>query len=405
MNSDLIIHSVKSLFTRKTRSFLTVLSILIGIMAIFTLISFGLGLSKYVTEISTEMGVDKLVIQPKSFGGISIPEKQMSQDDVDFIANVKGVRDVTGLMIQSAKIQPDEDTKPKYLFLMGFTTEKEEKEIFLELMTVDLYSGRMLKKGDKLKVILGYNYQLPNKIFEKSIRLGEKILVNDVQVEVVGFFESVGNPQDDSNIYMTYEGVEELLGEEQGYEWIMARVEPGEDPKALSEKVFEKLRKFKDQEKGKEDFFVQTFQEQIEMFTNIMRVLNAVLVMIALVSVFVSGINIMNTMYTSVLERTKDIGIMKAIGAKNSDILIIFVAEAGVLGLIGGIAGILVGYGISSLAGFAVAQAGYSFLKPAFPLVLIIGSLLFATITGAGAGMAPAIQASKQEAAESLRYE
>jgi len=229
--------------------------------------------------------------------------------------------------------------------------------------------------------------------------------VNDVQVEVVGFFESIGNPQDDSNIYMTYEGVEELLGEEQGYEWIMARVEPGEDPKALSEKVFDKLRKYKDQEKGKEDFYVQTFQEQMEMFSNIMQVLNAVLVLIALISVFVSGINIMNTMYTSVLERTKDIGIMKAIGAKNSDILIIFVAEAGVLGLIGGIAGILVGYGISSLAGFAVGRAGYTFLKPAFPLVLIIGSLLFATITGAGAGMAPAIQASKQEAAESLRYE
>ncbi|NQU98202.1 ABC transporter permease [Candidatus Woesearchaeota archaeon] len=374
-------------------------------MAIFTLISFGMGLSKYVTEISADMGVDKLVIQPKTMGAMPIPEKQLSQDDVDFIANVKGIKDVTGLMIQSAKIQPDEDTKPKYFFLMGFTTETEEMEIVLELMTVDLDSGRMLKKGDKLKVVLGYNYQLPNKIFEKSVRVGEKILLNDIQVEVVGFFESVGNPQDDSNIYMTYEGVEELLGEEQGYEWVMARVEPGEDPQALSEKVFDKLRKFKDQEKGKEDFFVQTFQEQIEMFTNIMQVLNAVLVLIALISVFVSGINIMNTMYTSVLERTKDIGIMKAIGAKNSDILIIFVTEAGVLGLIGGIAGVLVGYGISSLAGFAVGQAGYTFLKPAFPLVLIIGSLLFATITGAGAGLAPAIQASKQKPVDSLRYE
>lgn len=405
MNTDLIAYSLKSLAARKTRSFLTILSILISIMAIFTLISFGLGLSNYVTEISSEMGVDKIVIQPKTLGAIPIPEKQLSQDDVDFIGNVKGIKTVTGLMIQSVKVQPDKDVKGKYVFLMGITTNKDEKEIFMELMTIEMDEGRELKKGDKLKAVLGYNYQLPNKIFEKSIRLGEKILFNDKIVEVVGFFESVGNPQDDSNVYMTYEGVEELMGIKDRYEWVVARVELGVSSQDMSEKVFEKLRKHKGQEKGKEDFFVQTFEEQIEMFSNIMQILNVVLVLIALISVFVSGINIMNTMYTSVLERTKDIGIMKAIGATNNDILFIFLVESGVVGLVGGIAGITVGFAISSMAGFAVAQAGYTFLKPAFPLALIIGSLLFATITGAMAGLAPAIQASKQKPVDSLRYE
>jgi len=405
MNLDLVRYAVNSLKERKTRSFLTILSILIGIMAIFTLVSFGLGLSNYVSDISQEMGVDKLVIQPKSLGLAPSFDKTLSQTDLDFVSKVKGIKEVTGFMIQFGKVQPNENVQPKYLFLMGGPTDTAGEKLVAELLTVDLHQGRTLKEGDRLKVVLGYNYLLPDKIFEKPLQLGEKILLNDIQVEIVGFYNSIGNPQDDSNIYMTYDGIYELFGVEDEFGWVIARVEQNEDPEAMSDKVTEKLRRFKDQEKGKETFYVQTFQEQIEMFGNILNVLNGILVMIALISVFVSGINIMNTMYTAVLERTKDIGIMKAIGAKNRDILIIFIVESGALGLIGGIAGMLIGYGIASAAGFTVASAGYSFLQPAFPPQLIIGCILFAVLTGVIAGLTPAIQASKQKPVNSLRYE
>ena len=127
--------------------------------------------------------------------------------------------------------------------------------------------------------------------------------------------------------------------------------------------------------------------------------------MIALISVIVAAVNIMNTMYTSILERTREIGVMKSIGAKNRFILLVFVAESGILGLIGGTIGIFFGYGISYLGGRIAAIYGLTMLKPAFPLWLVMGCLLFAFIVGAASGLLPSIQASKLKPVDALRYE
>ena len=177
------------------------------------------------------------------------------------------------------------------------------------------------------------------------------------------------------------------------------------DPAEVAEKAEEKLRKFKDQKKGEEDFYIMTFEQAIEMFGSILSVINGVLVLIALVSLLVAGVNITNTMYTAVLERTKEIGIMKAIGAKNSDIVMIFLFESAVVGLFGGILGVLLGYLIAKGGGIIAANAGYSFLQPAFAPSLIIGCLLFSTLMGIIAGVMPARQASKMNPTDALHYE
>ena len=110
-------------------------------------------------------------------------------------------------------------------------------------------------------------------------------------------------------------------------------------------------------------------------------------------------------MYTAVLERTKEIGIMKAVGATNASILSIYVIEAGMVGMIGGILGVIFGFLISSTGGLMAAQAGFSFLKPAFPIWLTLGSIVFAMGVGAAAGTLPAIRASKMNPVDALRYE
>ena len=110
-------------------------------------------------------------------------------------------------------------------------------------------------------------------------------------------------------------------------------------------------------------------------------------------------------MFTSVLERTKEIGVMKAIGAKNSDILIIFVVESGLIGLIGGVLGILLGYMVSGIGGSIAAANGFALLKPAYPLLLIVGCLVFSFSVGAAAGFFPARRASKLKPVDALRYE
>jgi putative ABC transport system permease protein len=403
MNIDEIKYSLNSLVHRKLRSFLTALSILIGITAIFALISFGIGIQSYVNELAEETGSDKLFILAKGVGAPGTDDTfSLSESDINFVRKIKGTEEVEGLYMSTTEVN-FKDVK-KYFFLIGFRPEK--KEFIGESFNVDIVKGRNLKKGDVGKVVLGYNYQLEGKIFDRSIKVGDKIEVDGSKVEVVGFFSEIGNPGDDSNVYMTDTAFEKFNSDQTGkFGYVMIQAEKGIDPDVLADKVEEKLRKYKGQEKGKENFYVQTFADLIETFGAIIVVINGILVLIALISVVVATVNIMNTMYTAVLERTKEIGVMKAIGAKNNEILFIFVFESGVLGLIGGAIGVLLGYLISSAGGQVAASAGFSSLQPVFPWYLIVGCLLFALLVGTFAGILPSIQASKLKPVDALRYE
>ena len=126
---------------------------------------------------------------------------------------------------------------------------------------------------------------------------------------------------------------------------------------------------------------------------------------IAGISIIVGGIGITNTMYTAVLERTKEIGIMKAVGAQNKDIMLIFLLESGMLGLIGGALGVVFGYLIASIGGQIAVGYGYAILQPIFKWQLVVGCLGFAFFIGAIAGLLPARQASKLRPVDALRYE
>ena len=114
----------------------------------------------------------------------------------------------------------------------------------------------------------------------------------------------------------------------------------------------------------------------------------------------------MNTMYTAVLERTKEIGTMKAVGAKNSDILLIFLFEAGLLGLVGGLIGVLIGIGLAKGAEYSAAVAlGSPMIKASMDPIIIFGALVFSFVVGSLSGVAPAYQASRLKPADALRYE
>ncbi|MEK6820731.1 MAG: FtsX-like permease family protein, partial [Nanoarchaeota archaeon] len=165
-------------------------------------------------------------------------------------------------------------------------------------------------------------------------------------------------------------------------------------------------RKERGEKEGQETFSVQTSSQLLESFNSIFAVVQAVFVGIAAISLIVGGIGIMNTMYTAVLERTKEIGTMKAVGAKNSDILLIFLFESGLLGLVGGAIGIGLGIGIGKAVEIiAQQQLGTPFLRASFSLTLILGALLFSFVVGSVSGVLPALQASRLKPADALRYE
>ncbi len=403
MNIYEIKYALQNLGKRKLRSALTILSILIGITSIFALLSFGIGIQNYVDTLADEAGRDKLFIQARGIGAPGTDETFfLSKDDVRFVEKINGVDEIAGIYLKAAEIKFGNEKK--FYFLMADVVEK--LDFIEETFSVKVISGRRLKEGDLDKAVLGYNYQLKEKIFKSPVRLGDKIEINGNRYEVIGFKEEIGNPQDDTNIYITEKSFEQLFPERKDkFSFVMMSAQKGTGTADLAERVEEKLRKFKDQEKGKENFFVQTFEDALATFTTIINVINGMLVLIALVSVVVAFVNIMNTMYTSILERTKEIGVMKAIGAKNSDILIIFIVEAGLIGLVGGILGIATGYLISSVGGSIAAASGFALLRPSYPLYLILGCLLFSLIVGAAAGFFPARRASKLKPVDALRYE
>jgi putative ABC transport system permease protein len=406
MIGDLIRYIANNMRHRFTRSALTILSILIGILSIFVLISFGEGLRNYMDTIAQEMGTDKLIAQPRGFGPPGTTNTFLTKDDLDFIKKQNGISEATGMIVEQSEVKIDERKLGKWVFIMGMSTDSAEQRIIEEAFAgFEILKGRALKKGDKNKITVGHNYQIPDKIFSKPLKLGDNLFINGESFDIVGFYEEIGNPGDDSNVYMTIDSIKELFDKEDEFAFMYIRTAKGVDPSEFSIILEEKLRKHKGQKEGEEDFFIQSFEQLLETFGTVLLVLNSILIIIAGISVVVAAVNIMNTMYTAVLERTKEIGIMKSIGAKNSTILLIFFFESGVLGLIGGSMGILLGYGLAKLGGVAIAAAGYSFLQPHFPWWLIVGSLVFSFGIGAASGFFPARAASKLKPIDALRYE
>lgn len=404
-------YSLGNLTHRKLRSGLMVFSILIGIASVYTLVSFGQGVSSYVDKVGSELGKDKLLIQAKGVGAPGTDASfSISKTDVDFLQSLSGMQEVVGIYMKTVQVKFRRQVKEVFSMSMSGEgdTGRRTKEIALikEVSSLTLAEGRELKAGDMYKVTLGSNFASEKKLFDRAVRVGDKVELNGLEFEVVGLYETRGNPQDDNNVYMTKEATERLFPDiKDNFQFVMARVASDVDPTEMAAKAMVKFRHHKGQKEGEETFYIKTFAQTIEQFNTILTVINAVLVLIAFISLIVAGVNITNTTYTAVLERTKEIGVMKAVGAQKKDILAIFLLEAGFLGFVGGLFGVLTGYGLASLGGAIAKSAGYGLLTPVFPWQLTLGCLVFSFLIGSLAGLVPSIQAANLKPVDALRYE
>jgi len=392
-------YSLENLKKNKGRSFLTIFSILVGIATIFIFISFGLGLYNYIDELSSSSSADKILVITQTAGGFGISSITLNDSDIDAIAKTPGVYEATGMYFSAAEVKNDGELK--YVFLISYDPKKD---MILDSFGVGAEQGRVLIPGDKKKALLGYNYLVPNKIFSKPLKINEKIEINGEELRIIGFLEQIGNPQDDSQIYITNEQYEAMNPDEESYGEIFARVDMNNIEKVV-DGVERNLRKSRNVEEGKEDFTVQSFNELIEQYSGALNIVIGFVVLIALISVLVSTINTANTMITSVLERYREIGILKAVGARNREIFDIFLFESSFLGFIAGGLGCILGWALASLGGKILDNLGWSFLQPYFSVYLFGGLILFAVITGAISGALPAIKAAKINTVDALRYE
>jgi putative ABC transport system permease protein len=254
-------------------------------------------------------------------------------------------------------------------------------------------------------VIVGYNLAY-KKTFGRNLGVGDKVVVNGEVFDVVGVLKRIGDPGMDASVIMPEDDVRRILEEPEIFSMIVAQSAQGESPDGVAERIEKAIRRDRHQKEGKEDFQVQTSTDLIASFNAVFNIIQVVFVGIAAISLLVGGIGIMNVMFTAVLERTREIGVMKAIGARNSDVLWLFLIESGLLGLAGGVIGVILGAGIAKGVELGANTAfGPGTITAVFPIWLIVGALVFSFVVGAVSGVLPARRASKLRPVEALRYE
>ncbi len=391
----------KNLRRRKLRSWLTIIGIIISIAIIFILISLSLGLKEAINEQFKILGTDKLFIMPQGVVGAGVSAVEFTTDDVEIIEKIQGVKDLSHVTIGHAQIEFEK--QKRYFIVAGLPMDK--MDLYIDSANLKMDEGEYLKDGKNQKVMLGYDYKY-NHFFNKPIKTGDKVIINGEEFKVAGIIGQIGNPSDDKNVYMTLDDFQNLFSSGKRVDQIIIQVDDEENIQEISNRINKKLMKFRNVDEKTKDFYISTPEELLASFDIISNIITIFLVGVAAISLLVGGIGITNTMYTSVLERTKEIGVMKAVGAKNSDVLYIFLFESGLLGFVGGAMGVLLGLGISkSIEFIAITQLGTNLLKASIPPYLIGGCLGFAFLIGALSGMIPALNASKLKPVDALRYE
>jgi putative ABC transport system permease protein len=400
---DYFIIALRNLLKRKLRSWLTMLGIFVGIIAVVSLISLGQGMQESINQQFETLGTNRIIITP---GGVnfgpttaSLVTDTLTEDDFDEVMSVNGVENIMQVLAHSAKVEfKDEVSYPQ---VWGVSLDKAGLEVQEGVSFLEIESGRSFRSSDSGKAILGNI--IAEDGFEKPVKVGNSIFIDDENFDVIGIQKYAGTGVHDVLIRIPLDDARDMWEEPEEISTLFVVTDPDLDTEMIAKDIESKLRKSRDVEEGEEDFQVASAQQSIEQLQGILGIVQVVLVGIAAVSLIVGGIGIMNTMFTSVLERRKEIGIMKSIGAKNSDVFLLFFMESGLLGVVGGIIGIVLGFGVSKIAEIVAIQLGASFFQSYFGLPLIIGALAFSFVVGSLSGTLPAIQASRLNPVDALR--
>ncbi|MEK6960985.1 MAG: ABC transporter permease [Nanoarchaeota archaeon] len=404
--ADHFIMTIRSLTNRKMRTALTLIGTFIGVAAVVALVSLGQGLQDAIAAEFAKSGGDKIFVQAKS-GNLGPPgvssSGRIENHDIDVIERVNGIDKAGGHLMRPTQIGFNKRTQAQYA--MSIPTD-DSVGLVLEAFALEIDQGRMLKRSDRGKVVVGANF-VNNDLFGKEVQIGSTVIVNNTPFKVAGILKTKGDPTTDNGVVMNEDDLRQVMGLDKNvYDVIFARSSRGFSPEEVAPNVMRALRRDRGEKEGSESVEVQTFSEVLQSFNAIFNIVQVVLVGIALISFVVGAVGIMNTMYTSVVERTREIGIMKAVGASNAQIVTMFFVESGIIGFMGGALGAAIGAAMSKLVEIAAGKAfGSPLIHASYPPALIIGSILLATIIGVIAGFLPALQASHQKPVDAIRYD
>jgi len=396
---DIVKLSTDGLRERKFRVTLNLIGILIGCMAVTGLISITQGLNDQVGDQLDRFGPKNLMIMPGSLemGAGIIASQSFTWRELDIIKRVNDIDYVTPI-IGNKMASFSKQGEKKFAFVYGI-----EAEYFVINSGWDVEQGRNLRRSDSAVVVLGHELAHPKDMEDPLVEVGDRLTLEitvdgedkEMTFRVIGVMEKMGglggiSSDEDNSLFMPLRTCQQFYEEGGEYQYIAAQVNEVENvPKAVIEL----------EEKLGDDVTILSSESMRDMVGSILGAIEGVLGGVAAISLLVAGVGIVNTMTISVMERTREIGILKAIGAKSRDVLLLFLSESLVTGLIGGILGAAVGFVLGNLVG------NYINLPVSNSVFLGMGVVAFAIVTSALSGLYPAWRASGLNPVEALRAE
>jgi putative ABC transport system permease protein len=374
------------------------------VFLIVSLISLSQGLKNAVLHQLSMIGKDLIMIMPGDITNISsfIGGQKLTQEDIKIIKGTEGVDKIASIDYTSVTMRYN--NQKKTVLLYG-TDWRSSLDIYQNDVGWSIAQGRW-PTPQKNEIIVGSI--VASETFP-GMRVGTEAVISGRKFIVIGILNSVGSKQDDSMVGIDSGIFQSLTGERNGAKEAMVKIKAGYSANFVADKLKSNLNENRKRQIGQKEndssYTVLTSEKATSIVGNVLGLVQAVIVGFASIAIVVGGIGIMNTMYTSVSERTKEIGIMKAIGAKNRTIVTIFLIESGIFGMLGGIGGTLLGLI------FAKAIETYFQIHPLFYLRadvspgLILFSITFSFLVGCISGYFPARTAAKLKPVDALRYE
>lgn len=396
------IHLVKAAIEdfgrNKVRTALTSLGIMIGVLSVVLLIALGLGLKNFIEGQFESMGANLIIVLPgggfggegggASFGPGLVGGANFDERDVASISRISNVKYAVPGFFKSASVEAGGEEKVGYISGVS--------EDYFSLMNKDVIEGEFFTRSDVVAAskiaVLGYS--IADDLFDTpEDAVGQTIRLESLRLKVIGVIEKTGDNEQDRSIIVPYKTTFGNINPDKTFWTIYIGVESKENVEMVKEEVKETLlKRYED-----DDFSVTEQSEILTTVNQIFGVINTVLVAIGSISLLVGGIGIMNIMYATVTERTKEIGIRRAVGATQKDILLQFLTESLILSVIGGLLGLILA---------ALIVLGIRIFFPAsINLFSVVITLVISSAIGIFFGVFPARRAAKLPPIEAIRYE